>query len=109
MKLKNKCYEKPNEMVHISLDNGHVSLHRYDDNKDEIILTSLIVKRKRKQGNGTKLMNRAEEIAKSLKAKVIYLQVKEKSWMKGWHERLGYKEFECDDNKDDMIWMKKEI
>lgn len=101
--------KKPNEMIHISLDNGHVSLHRYDDNKDEIILISLIVKRKRKQGNGKRLINRAEEISKLLKAKVIYLQVKEKSWMKEWYERLGYKEFECDDNKDDIIWMKKII
>lgn len=101
--------KKPNELIEMTIDNGHISLHRYNDNKGEIILTSLFVRKNRKQGNGRKLMFTAENIAKTLEAKVIYLQVKEKSWIKNWYKRLGYREFECDENKDGLIWMKKEI
>lgn len=34
-----KCIQ-PNEIINIILDNGHISLHRYNDNPSEIILST---------------------------------------------------------------------
>ncbi|WP_288056925.1 MULTISPECIES: GNAT family N-acetyltransferase [Bacteroidales] len=100
----NPTEQQPNEFISIHIDNGNVSLHRYDDRPDDIILTSLYVKKKRKQGNGTKLLLRAEQIARGLHAKQIFLQAKKHSWQKQWYNRRKYDDYEDNGN---FIWMKK--
>lgn len=80
----------PNEIINTILDNGHISLHRYSDNPSEIILSSLFVRKQRRNGNGTNLMLRAEQIAKGLGCVRVFLEAKKGSWQEKWYERLGY-------------------
>lgn len=99
--------QSPNEYIRLTLDNGSVSLHRYQDNLDDIILTSLYVCKNRKKGNGTALLLRAEALARGLCARRIFLQVKKNTWQKEWYKHIGYTFFENAEN--DLIWMVKSL
>ena len=107
LKRKEIKMENPNEIINISLNNGHISLHRYEDMPDEMILSSLFVRKKRRNRNGTNLIAHAEQIAKGLGARCIFLKVKNESWQSKWYERLGYRHFGCSQDIDGLIWMRK--
>lgn len=98
---------KINEIIVITLDNGNISLHRYTDNQNEIILSSLFVRKNRRNGNGANLMAHAERIAKGLDATCVSLEVKKGSWQSKWYERLGYRYCERKSNIDSLVWMRK--
>ena len=100
---------QPNEIINIILDNGHISLHRYSDNPSEIILSSLFVRKQRRNGNGINLMLRAEQIAKGLGCVRVFLQAKKGSWQEKWYERLGYNYCECCQERSGLIWMRKNL
>lgn len=100
---------QPNEIINYKLDNGHISLHRYSDNPSEIILSSLLVRKQRRNGNGIKLMLRAEQIAKGLGCVRVFLEAKKGSWQEKWYERLGYNYCECCQERSGLIWMKKNL
>ena len=100
---------QPNEIINIILDNGHISLHRYSDNPSEIILSSLFVRKQRRNGNGINLMLRAEQIAKRLGCVRVFLEAKKGSWQEKWYERLGYNYCECCQERSGLIWMKKKL
>lgn len=50
------------------------------------------------------MLLRAEQIARVLHAKQIFLQAKKHSWQKQWYNRRKYDDYE-DNGK--FIWMKK--
>ena len=100
---------QPNEIINIILDNGHISLHRYSDNPSEIILSSLFVRKHRRNGNGINLMLRAEQIAKGLGCSRVFLEAKKGSWQEKWYERLGYNYSECCQERSGLICMKKNL
>lgn len=102
-------FVKPNEIMNIALDNGRVSLHRYSDNPSEIILSSLFVRKQRRNGNGTQLMLQAEQIAQGLGCVCISLEVRKGCWQEKWYERLGYNRCECSRERNGLIWMRKLI
>lgn len=100
---------QPNEIIYITLNNGRVSLHRYSDTPSEIMLSSLFVRKQRRNGNGTKLMLYAERIAKGLGCVRIFLEVKKGCWQEKWYERLGYNHCKCCQERNGLIWMKKNL
>lgn len=100
---------KPNEIINIILDNGHISLHRYSDNPSEIILSSLFVRKQRQNGNGTNLMLLAEQIAKGLGCVCVFLEARKGSWQEKWYVRLGYNYCEYCQERSGLIWMKKNL
>lgn len=98
---------RPNEIIKLRIGDGSLTLHRYSDNPCEIILTSLLVYKNRRSGTGTKLMLRAEQIAKGLGATHICLQTNKFEWVSKWYERIGYKFLM--DSENNLVWMKKII
>lgn len=97
---------EPDELIEIRTKYGHICLHRYYDNPEQVILTSLYVRKNRRNGNGTHLIKQAEQIARSIGAKQIWLQAKPNSWQEQWYKRLGY-EFSDNIEDDTLRWLER--
>lgn len=101
--------ESPNELIKIKLKNGSACIHRYDDKLEDVIFTSLYVRKNRRSGTGNLIMRYAESISKSLGAKRILLRAEIGKWTHEWYERIGYKEVEGLDPENGLVWMEKKI
>lgn len=80
------------------------------DNTTVVYLDSLRVESaSRKKGLGTELQEMRENIGRALGAHIARLSVKKDSWMHGWCERRGYKDYRFDSNCNYYVWMQKSL
>lgn len=96
--------------IYIKNKVSRVCIYLYKDDPNTIYLADLYVDSAvRNKGIGTFIMHICDNIAMQLKASKIVLFV-EKSWVKRWYEKLGYREIkEFTFPVDNAIWMEKDM
>lgn len=84
------------------------AVYTYDDDPSTLYLANVyVVQEKRGEGLGNQILRMAEEIAKKMGRKEIYLQAKRNSDVHKWYKRHGYVDVEPGDRN--LEWMKKTV
>lgn len=90
-------------------DKGSVRVYVYKDDLSRMFISGLsVVKKARKKGVGTLLIQMCEDLAKRMDIMDVGLLVNRTTWQYDWYERLGYKAFKLSD-RPDHIWMIKAL
>jgi N-acetylglutamate synthase-like GNAT family acetyltransferase len=88
--------------------NAYGRLYQYNDDTTTIYFEGISVSRDcRKQGIGSKVLGKLEEISENLGATTLYLWVEKDTWMNKWYQRCGYIDFKQHEQEETYIWMKK--
>jgi len=98
------------EIIHIMAADGSAFGEVYfrpDDKRRGYLASLSVAKSYRRGGLGTELQVLREKMIKRRGYKIALLWVLEKSWMRKWYERRGYKFHERHKRYKGCIWMKK--
>lgn len=60
----------------------------------------------RRNGKATKIIKDSEELMKKIGFEWSCLKVIKESWMHSWYARLGYEDFQ---DENEHVWMKKQL
>lgn len=96
------------EILNIDYPEASGCLGVYRDDPNVFYIYNLKTKEQyRKQGHGTKIVQKLENLAKFLGAKEIRLLSNTDNWIRKWYIRLGYSEYQKENDKD--VWLSKTI
>ena len=84
---------------------SHFAFYQYDN--DTIYLSSLFVRGSdRRHGYGSKVLNAAEEVAKTFGISKIRLKVERNTWVEEWYKKNGYEYLSSEGEYD---WLEKRV
>lgn len=85
-----------------------VRMYIYKDDVESSYLIGLSVDEEHRHNHlATKLIKHYENIAKELGVEYSYLSVEKDEWMHEWYTKIGYVDFENNNDVESQIWMRK--